>query len=71
MTPKYVTPLQRKRTKAGLTQVELSGAVGITSRHYQSIEQYRVMPRVILAMKIAIVLRSSVETLWRDALDAA
>ncbi len=69
MVKKYVTPLQRKRLKAGLTQVEVAGGVGITSRHYQSIEQYRVMPRVITALRIAIVLRSSVETLWCDVLD--
>ena len=69
MPKKYTTPLQRKRLKNGLTQVEVAAAAGITSRHYQSIEQYRVMPRIVTALRIAIMLRSSVETLWHDALD--
>ena len=69
MTEKYVTPLQRKRLKCGLTQIEVAAAGGITSRHYQSIEQYRVMPRVVTALRIAIMLRSSVETLWHDAIE--
>lgn len=69
MAKKYVTPLQRKRLKSGLTQVEVAAGVGVTSRHYQSIEQYRVMPGVLTAIRIAITLRSSVETLWRDALE--
>jgi DNA-binding XRE family transcriptional regulator len=69
MAEKYVTPLQRKRLKCGLTQNEVSAAACVTSRHYQSIEQYRVMPGVLTALRIAIMLRTSVETLWHDALE--
>jgi DNA-binding XRE family transcriptional regulator len=66
---KYKTPLQRKRLKLGLTQMDVAASVGISSRHYQQIETFKVKPGVVIGIRIAITLRSSVETLWRDCLE--
>lgn len=69
MAGKYQTPIQKNRKKKGLTQMEVAAAVGISHRHYQGIEVYRIKPGVLIGIKIAIVLRSSVETLWHDCLE--
>lgn len=54
--------LQRKR--AGLTQTELSGKVGISRRALLSIEKSIAIPSVDVALKIAAALNTTVERLF-------
>jgi DNA-binding XRE family transcriptional regulator len=65
-----LTPLQMRRKSHGLSQVEIAAAAGISLKHYQNVEHYKVMPTVIIALRIAIVMRTSVEALWGDIIDA-
>jgi len=52
------------RKRAGLTQEELSGRVGISRRAISSIEKSASIPAVDVALRIAAVLNSTVEELF-------
>ena len=56
--------IQRKR--AGLTQTELANKVGISRRALSSIEKSISIPAVDIALKIAAVLNTTVETLFAN-----
>lgn len=66
----HLTPIQLRRYALGLSQSEVAAAAGITIKTYQMAETYQSEPGVIKALRIAIVLRSTVDTLWRPALNA-
>lgn len=55
--------LQRKRV--GLTQTELSNKIGISRRALSSIESATSIPSVDIALKIASILNTTVEELFR------
>jgi DNA-binding XRE family transcriptional regulator len=61
--------LQKARGKAGMTLEEVADVAGISLRSYQRIEAGERWPRVDEALKIADVLKTTVEELWR--IDAA
>lgn len=60
--------LQRKR--AGLTQTELSGKVGISRRALSSIEKSIAIPSVDVALKIAAALNTTVERLFSNEMSS-
>ena len=57
-------PLRKARDKAGLTLQEVANAAGISLRQYQRIEAGD-MPRADVAIKIAKLLKTTVEKVWR------
>jgi DNA-binding XRE family transcriptional regulator len=67
----HLTPLQRRRGALGLTQEEVAAGAAVSLKTYQQYEYYRVEPGVLKALRIAVVLRTSVEALWGEAFDAA
>ena len=48
-----------------LTQAELAARAGVTRKSVNAIEAGRMVPSVLLALKLARVLEVSVETLFR------
>lgn len=57
-------PLRKARDKAGLTLQEVANVVGISLRQYQRIETGDI-PRADVAIKIAKLLNTTVEKVWR------
>jgi putative transcriptional regulator len=79
MSPKAVTPNQPAaahhpvriaRTVHGYTQESLANAVGITRQTVISIESGDYAPSVVLAIRIARCVQTTVEDLWGPAADA-
>jgi len=62
------TPIRIARNKLKLTQAQVAESVPVALRHYQQIENWVVMPRVLLAMRLAKRLSSTVDELWGDLL---
>lgn len=60
------TNLIKSRNNAMLTQTELSEKVGISIRAYKLYESGERFPRVDIALKLAQVLNTTVEQLFRD-----
>ncbi len=56
--------LQEYRTKANLTQEDLGKKVGVTRQTIIAIEKGNYTPSVLLALKIAKVLRLPVEQIF-------
>ena len=54
------------RKQKGLTQVQLANLVNVTDKTIQNIESQRKVPSVVLALKIAQVLNTTVEDLFSD-----
>lgn len=52
------------RKRLGKTQLQVAQEIGIAKNAYQRYEQGKVIPNVLLAIKIAKALQSSVENLW-------
>lgn len=57
--------VRRHRSTAGLTQQELADRVGVTRQTVLSIEKGKYTPSVALALQLAEVLETRVETLFR------
>ncbi len=79
MSPKAATPNQSAaahhpvriaRTAHGFTQETLANAVGITRQTVISIESGDYAPSVVLAIRIARCVQTTVEDLWGPAADA-
>jgi putative transcriptional regulator len=79
MSPKVATPNQSAaahhpvriaRTAHGFTQETLANAVGITRQTVISIESGDYAPSVVLAIRIARCVQTTVEDLWGPAADA-
>lgn len=66
---RYLTPLQRRRYALGLTQEETAAGARVSLKTYQMYETYKTEPGVLRALRVAVVLRTSVESLWGEALD--
>ncbi len=64
-------PVRIARNANGFTQEALAAAVGITRQTVISIESGDYAPSVVLAIRIARCVHSSVEDLWGAAADAA
>lgn len=52
------------RKKSGKTQAQVAKEIGIAENAYQRYEQGKVIPNVLMAIKIAKSLNTSVENLW-------
>ena len=59
------------REKAGLTQSQLAKIAQISTRGYQKYELDGVLPNIVVAMKIADALHTSVQQLWGGSLTTA
>ena len=57
--------VRRVRRERGLTQEELAREVGVSRQTIVNIEQGRYKPSILLALKIAKVLDTDVETLFK------
>lgn len=58
--------LSQLRKQNNITQVQLANLVGVSDRTIQNIESQRKVPSVVLALKIAQVLNTTVEDLFSD-----
>lgn len=56
--------LKNLRKAKGLTQKEVADKLGIAEQHYQRYE-YGMLPNVVLAIKIAEILNTTVEEIWK------
>ena len=52
------------RKQSGKTQEQVAKEIGIAKTAYQRYEQGKVVPNVLMAIKIAKSLNTSVENLW-------
>lgn len=59
-----VTHLGEHRKAAGLTQAQLAEAVGVSRKTINTVENGVFIPSTVLALKLAIVLKVSVHTLF-------
>lgn len=57
--------VQEERTKNKITQEELGQAVGVTRQTIIAIEKGNYTPSVMLALKIAIFFKTTVEELFK------
>ncbi len=57
------------RTKKGLTQEDLAERVGVTRQTVISIEKGNYTPSVLLALKIAVFFKVSVEDMFQISYD--
>jgi putative transcriptional regulator len=64
MTDKVVSNLREFRTRAALTQSEIADAAGVTRQTIIAIEKGNYTPSVLLALKLARVLKVTVEELF-------
>ncbi len=64
-------PVRIARSAYGFTQETLAAAVGITRQTVISIESGDYAPSVLLAIRIARCVHTTVEDLWGPAADAA
>lgn len=64
-------PLRELRLEAGLTQVDVAKAVGLSRRFYVDVELKKQEPRVVAALLIARVLETTVEEAFGDLIERA
>jgi len=57
--------LKVERAKRDLTQADLAAMAGVTRRSVNAIETGKMVPSVLLALKIARALDVTVETIFR------
>ncbi len=60
-----ISTVEIQRKRVGLTQTELSNKVGISRRALSSIEKSTSIPSVDIALKLATILNTTVEDLFR------
>lgn len=65
MTEHITNVVYALRTAKGLTQEELAARVGVTRQTVIAIEKGNYAPSVVLALKLAKVLKASVEELFK------
>ena len=58
--------LKQARAKAGLTQVQVATAAGISTRYYQNLEAGESAPTVAIALRIAKALETTVEQIFGE-----
>lgn len=58
--------LVKKRTKKSLSQVEVAKQAGISETSYQRIEYGKQIPSLSTAFKLAEILGTSVDTLFKN-----
>ncbi|WP_242328537.1 helix-turn-helix transcriptional regulator [Enterococcus avium] len=58
--------LTKKRTKKGLSQVEVAKQAGISETSYQRIEYGKQIPSLSTAFKLAEILGTSVDALFKN-----
>ena len=64
MIEKIANKVQHKRTQVGVTQEALAEAVGVTRQTVIAIEKGNYTPSVLLALKLAVFFKTSVEELF-------
>ena len=64
MTENVVSSLRELRTRADMTQSEIAEAAGVTRQTIIAIEKGNYTPSVLLALKLARVLKVTVEELF-------
>ncbi|HEX7655600.1 MAG: helix-turn-helix transcriptional regulator [Sphingomonas sp.] len=65
MTDRLINRLKEKRTSLELTQAELADRVGVSRKTINTVENGVFVPSTILALKLAEVLGSPVESLFK------
>ena len=58
--------LKQARANAGLTQVQVAAAAGISTRYYQNLEAGESAPTVAIALRIAKALETTVEQIFGE-----
>ena len=61
---KESTPIRAAREKSGKTQLQVAQELKITKSAYQRYECGKVIPNVIMGVKIAKALETTSEKLW-------
>lgn len=61
---KFKNNLKHRRQELNLTQIQVASAIGIAESAYQRYERGAVMPTVVIAIKIAKALSTTVEELF-------
>jgi len=64
MAEKIVSRLHELRTRAGMTQAEIARLAGVTRQTIIAVEKGNYTPSVLLALKLAKILKISVEELF-------
>ena len=64
MTQRLVNNLRIFRQQADLTQEELADRVGVTRQTIIAIEKGNYSPSVLLALELALVLKTAVESIF-------
>ena len=64
MAEKVVSRLRELRTRLDMTQAEIGQAAGVTRQTIIAIEKGNYTPSILLALKLARVLKVSVEELF-------
>jgi putative transcriptional regulator len=62
--PTDATPVRLRRRVVGLTQADLAVAVGVSRQTIISMESGDYAPSVLLALRVARELQTTVEELW-------
>lgn len=57
--------LKEKRKAVNLTQKQVAESIGVAEQLYQKYE-YGMLPNVVTAIKIAEILHTTVEEIWKD-----
>lgn len=71
MDERLSTTLKVQRAMRDLTQADLADMVGVTRKSINAIEAGRMVPSTVLALKLARVLGTTVEELFKlEAADA-
>lgn len=65
MEERLATTLKVQRAMRDLTQADLADLVGVTRKSINAIEAGRMVPSTVLALKLARVLGTHVEDLFR------
>ncbi len=64
MAEKVISSLRELRTRADMTQAEIGQAAGVTRQTIIAIEKGNYTPSILLALKLARVLKVPVEELF-------
>ena len=65
MDERLITTLKVQRAMRDLTQADLADLAGVTRKSVNAIEAGRMVPSTILALKLAAVLGTTVEQLFK------
>jgi putative transcriptional regulator len=65
MDERLSTTLKVQRAMRDLTQADLADMVGVTRKSINAIEAARMVPSTVLALKLAQVLGTTVEALFK------